>query len=90
MRLVIGVNLVAELLARGIENNGDMFGLKIAQQFLQHVAEAVDRVYMHAIRSRHIRQRVKRAENKAGTVDEVEDFSFPPHGLQAGIPHWKE
>ena len=75
--LVVLVDLVAEGLLRGIEDNGEMgrcLGrLGLAQQLPQHGAKAVHGADRKAVgRARQRRQRVEGAEDVAGAIDQVD------------------
>ena len=77
VRLVVGIDIVAEGLLRLVEDHRDMrrlvLRLHLGQQLPQHVAEAehgADRQAVGLARER--RQRVIGAENVAGAVDQEE------------------
>ena len=70
--LVGGIDLVAEVAAGGVEDDGDILGLEVRQQLDEHVGEAVDGIDGRAVRPpRHHRQGVEGAEDEARAVDEV-------------------
>ena len=68
MRLVFGVNLIAESIAPGIEYHGDMARGMTQQELGKHIGEAEYRIHRRAIRPRHRRQRVIGAEDIARTI----------------------
>ena len=68
MRLVLGINLIAEGIAPGVKHHRDM-ACRMAQQELgQHIGEAENRIHRRAIWPRHGRQRVIGAEDIARTI----------------------
>src|SRR5262245_52329439 len=88
MRLVLFVHLGPEGLFGLVEDNREMGRSLVRFHFLeqlpQHVAEAVDRVHMRAVRRPWLESdRVIGAENVAGAVDEkdvIALFHRPPGG----------
>jgi hypothetical protein len=72
VRLVLGEQLVAEGLARRVEHDRDARRVVVLQELLQHVDHAVDRAGRLAARVGERRQRVERAVEIGGAVDEHE------------------
>ena len=70
VRLVVGVDVAAKRLARGIEYDTEIFRLRIVDEFEQHRGKAVDRIDRRAIGPGHRRQSVIGAENIARAVDQ--------------------
>jgi hypothetical protein len=68
--LVLGVHIVAEGLALGVEHAGDVGGREVGAQAAQHVDHAVHRAGRVAVRAAQVGQRVEGAIQVAGTVDE--------------------
>ncbi len=69
VRLIFRIDVRAERLAAGVENDGDVVGIGVLQQLHQHGAEAVDGVDRRAIGPRHRRQGMEGTEDKAGAID---------------------
>ena len=65
MRLVFGINLIAESIAPGIEHHRDMAGGMAQQELRQHIRKAENRIHRRAIWPRHGRQGVVGAKNIA-------------------------
>ena len=98
VRLVVLVDLVAEGLLRGVEDDGEMGrrlgGLRLAQQLPQHGAEAVHGADRQAVGgARQRRQRVEGAEDVARAVDEIDVAALDDgrrlalgHGRRRGLP----
>ena len=81
LRLVLRVDLVAERLRAGIEDDGEVGRLVavlgLPQQLPQHLAEAVHRADRQPVgRPRQRRQRMEGAENVAGAVDQIDPVAF--------------
>ena len=81
VRLVLVVDLVAEGLAAGIEDDGQMIGAGIVHQPHQHRGEAEHRIGRRAVRARHRRQGVEGAEDIARAVDQIEIAHVAEFGL---------
>ncbi len=90
VRLVVGVDLVAERDGRVVEDHREMgrrLAVGLAQQLPQHVAEAVHGPDRQAVRlARQRRQGVVGAEDVGGAVDEV-DVVAGLDGTLLGIGH---
>ncbi len=90
VRLVLVVDLVAIVIAAGIEDDGDVGrpapGFGIGNQLPEHGAEAVHGADRQAVgRPRQGRQRMEGAENVAGPVDQVDVAALADgHGLAIG------
>ena len=76
VRLVLGIDFVAEGVGFGVKDNADIMRVEIGQQLQQHVAEAIDRVHLRAIGTVHRRQGVIGTEDKARSIDEIERFGW--------------
>ena len=70
VRLVVGVDVVAEGRAGHVEHDGDPVGIGILDQPHQHGREAIDGVDGGAVGPRHRRQGMEGAEDVAGAVDQ--------------------
>ena len=70
VRLVIGVEIVAEGATPGIEDHRQMVGVGLLQQLHQHVDEAEHGVDRRAVRPGERRQLVEGAEDEARAVDQ--------------------
>ena len=70
VRLVGGVDVVAEGHPRAVEDHRDMAGGMLRQEGREQAGEAVDGVHMHPIRPGHRRQGVEGAEDVARPVDQ--------------------
>ena len=87
MRLVVLVDLVAEGLLAGVEDDGQVRRparlARVGQQLPQHGAEAVHRPHRQPIgRTRQRRQRMEGAEDVARAVDQVDVAALDDgHGL---------
>ena len=83
---VIGIDVVAEITPRRVEDDGDMVGFGVAQQLHQHTGETEDRVHRRAVRAVQRSDRVEGAEDESGAVDEIEmleGFRLGHSGLPA-------
>ena len=80
VRLVFGVDVIAEGLARAVEDDGDEIGLRVLDQLHQHLGEPEHRVGRRAVGRRHRRQRVIGAEDEARAVDQKDMFALIGHG----------
>ncbi len=87
--LVIGIDVVAEIAPRGVEDDGDMIRIGIAQQLHQHPGETEDRVDRRAVGAGQRADRVEGPEDEAGAVDQIEMFEGRRLG-HAGIPASKK
>ena len=82
--LVVGVDIVAEGLARTIEDDGDMVGVGVLDHFHQHPGEAIDGVDRGAVRPGHgCLDAVVGAENEARAVDQEYVFGLFAHLVTA-------
>ena len=70
LRLVLVVEAIAERDAGGVEDDGNMIGVGLAQQLRQHVAEAEHRTGRGPVRARQRRQGVIGAKDETRTVDQ--------------------
>ncbi len=68
--LVFGIQVVAEGLALGIEDAGDVGGRKVGAQAAQHIDHAVHGAGREAVRAAQVGQRVVGAIKITGTVNE--------------------
>ena len=75
--LVLGIEVVAEGFALGVEHAGDVGGREVGAQAAQHVDHAMHRAGRVAVRAAQVGQRVKGAIQVTGTVDEKQ-----------GVVHW--
>ena len=66
------IKAVAEGVAAGIENDGEMRAGMVLHQLGDHVAEAEDGVDMYAVGPLHVRDGVEGAEDVARAVDQDE------------------
>ena len=82
VRLVLGVEVVAEALAPGVEHHRRVGGRVLPQRLEEHGGEAVDRVGRHPLGRREVRDGVVGAEDEPGPVDERERR----HGAAPNIP----
>ena len=72
VRLVLGEDLVAEVVARGVVDDAEVRGPLLALDAQDHLAEAVDRARLQPLGRGERRQRVERAEQEVQRVDDVE------------------
>ena len=79
IRLVVGEQVVAKSPLRRVEDDRDMRRARVLQQLQQHPDEAVNRLGRQPMRSIHRRQRMKRAEDVSGAVDQNQLFAFRGH-----------
>ena len=71
MGFVFSVNFITKIFSGRIENYGDIGGTKISQQFIQHIAKAIDGIHMRAVRgARFEPDRVIGTEDVAGTINQ--------------------
>ncbi len=94
VRLVVLEDLVAEVLAAGVENDRDvgrrLRRLRLAQELPQHGAEAVHGADGQAVGgSRQGRERVEGAEDVARAVDEV-DVAALDDGRRLAVGHGRD
>jgi tetrahydromethanopterin S-methyltransferase subunit F len=70
--LVLGINLVAEGLARGVEDHRDMVRVGVVEDLHQHLREAVHRVDRRPVGTGQRPDGIKSPENKPGPVDQID------------------
>ena len=83
MRLVLGEQLVAEGLARGVEHDRDAFRVVVLEELREHVEHAEHRAGRFAARIAERRQRVERAIQIRRAVDE-DEIGAVVHALSFG------
>ena len=88
VRLVVGIDVVAEGAPCLVENHGDVIGVGLLDELHEHGGEAVDGVHRRAVGPRHGRQRVKGTEKEARTVDQENVGGFMGRRVQwpAALP----
>ena len=76
MRFVFRIELVAEGLPAGIEDDGDVFldavVAQLVEQLDHHGRESAYRAHVGAVGARQLRQGVERPEDVARPIDQVE------------------
>ena len=73
---IFGIDVVTEVSPRRVEDDGDVIRIRVAQQLHQHAGEAEDGVHRRSVRPVQRPDGVERAEDKAGTIDEIEMFQW--------------
>ena len=90
VRLVIGVEVVAEGAPRPVEYDRHVFRVRVLDQLEQHVDEAIDGVDRRSVRAGHGRQGVEGAEDESRAVDQKDVVRFARGfglGLRLGRRH---
>ena len=80
--LVIGEQVVAKSSLRRVEDDRDMRRAHVLQQLQQHPDEAVHRLGRQPARGVHRRQRMKRAKDVPGAIDQNQLLAFSGHQLE--------
>ena len=84
VRLVVGVDVVAEGQPAGVEHHRQVAAAMVGQEARQHLGEAEHGIHRRAVRPGHRRQGVEGAEDVAGAVDQDEVRRCEP-GSRPGL-----